>query len=131
MNKSTIPPCQTNYRRTAVIGASMAALILFGGAAHAGLVSLPTTPSGLGGTTVTDGDWLATLGAYFKQGFSILGLVIAAVAFFTAAFGTISKYREYTAGRLEVGELKQYIIVAVVVMVFVVLMVTLALQNVA
>lgn len=91
------------------------------------------TPSGggIGGASVQDGDWIALMGAYFKQGFAILGLVLAAAGFIAVVIGSLSNYKSYSEGRTTFGELKQFMIVGVIVIAFIVLMINYAAEVLA
>lgn len=97
--------------------------------------ALPTIapPAGgsIGGGTTQDGDILGQMGAYFKLGLTILGLVMAAVAFLFVVTASLQRYREYTAGRIQLGDLKEHAIVSVVILSLVILMVTYAAQTLA
>lgn len=74
---------------------------------------------------------MALMGAYFKQGFTILALILSAAAFIAIVIGALSNWKTYSEGRLTMGELKQYLIVGVIVIVFVSLMVSYALEAMA
>lgn len=100
--------------------------------AIAGLPTIPTpTGGGLGGAAVQDGDFLGIMGAQFKAGLTIFGLVMAALAFIIVVIGSISRWKQYSQGKLEIGDLKEYLIMAVVLMVFVVMMVKYAFETLA
>ena len=99
--------------------------------AFAALPNLTTPTEGIGGTTVAQGDWLAAIGAYFKIGLTILGLVLGGYGFLTVVAGGLGKWKQYSAGRIEIGELKEYFITGAVLAVFLVVMVSYAFQTIA
>lgn len=98
--------------------------------AFAELPKLTQPTEGVGGTTVAQGDWLGGLGAYFKIGITIFGLVLAGLAFIYVVSGALGKWKQYSAGRIEVGDLKEYFIVSAVMTVFIVGMVTYAIETI-
>ena len=68
------------------------------------------------------------MGAWFKAGVTILGLVLAALGFIYVVMGALGKWRAYSMGRAEIADLKEYFIMAAVLGVFLVIMVTYSLQ---
>lgn len=96
--------------------------------AFAELPTMPTPGEGIGGGAVADGDWLGAMGAWFKAGITILGLVLAALGFIYVVMGALGKWRAYSMGRAEIADLKEYFIMAAVMGVFLVVMVTYALK---
>ena len=94
--------------------------------------ALPTLqpPAGgsIGGGTTQEGDVLGQMGAYFKLGMTILGLVLAAIAFLFVVTASLQRYRDYTAGKIQLGDLKEFVIVSVIIISFVILMVNYAAQ---
>ncbi|MPS89508.1 MAG: TIGR03745 family integrating conjugative element membrane protein [Comamonas sp.] len=94
--------------------------------------ALPTIqpPAGgsIGGGTTQEGDVLGQMGAYFKLGMTILGLVLAAIAFLFVVTASLQRYRDYTAGKIQLGDLKEFVIVSVIIISFVILMVNYAAQ---
>lgn len=99
---------------------------------QAALPKMPVpTGGGIGGASVQEGDWMGMLGAYFKQGFSTIGMVLAAAAFIAIVIGALQNWKSYSEGRLTLGELKQFLIVGVVVIVFIILMVGYATEVMA
>lgn len=90
------------------------------------MAALPTmpTPEAIGGGTVAEGDWLGAMGGWFKLGLSILGLVLAGLGFMYVVMGALQKWKMYSAGRAEIGDLKEYFIMGAVFAVFLVVMVT-------
>ncbi|KGG92155.1 MULTISPECIES: TIGR03745 family integrating conjugative element membrane protein [Comamonas] len=97
--------------------------------------ALPTIqpPAGgsIGGGTTQEGDILGQIGAYFKLGMTILGLVLAAIAFLFVVTASLQRYRDYTAGKIQLGDLKEFVIVSVIIISLVILMVNYAAQSLA
>jgi hypothetical protein len=91
--------------------------------AMAALPVMPT-PEAIGGGTVAEGDWLGAMGGWFKLGLGILGLVLAGLGFMYVVMGALQKWKMYSAGRAEIGDLKEYFIMGAVFAVFLVVMVT-------
>lgn len=96
------------------------------------MAALPTMPTpqggGIGGATVANDDWLGQMGAWFKAGITILALVLAGLGFIYVVMGGLSKWRAYSQGRAEIADLKEYFILGAVFAVFLVVMVTYAMQ---
>ena len=91
----------------------------------------PPSTGSIGGGTTQDGDILGQLGAYFKLGFTILGIVLAVGAFLYVVIASIQRYRDYTKGTIQLGDLKEHVIVSVIILSLVVLMVNYAAQTLA
>lgn len=91
----------------------------------------PPTGGGIGGATVQDGDFLGMMGGYFKLGLTILGLVIAALAFINVVIGGLRRWKDYSEGRQSLGELKEYLVASVIIAAFVVLMIGYAMSTLA
>lgn len=96
--------------------------------AMAALPDIPTPGEGIGGGTVADGDWLGAMGAWFKAGITILGLVLAGMAFIYVMMGALGKWRAYSMGRAEIADLKEYFIMGAVLAVFIVVLATYAFE---
>ncbi|THT98403.1 DUF2976 domain-containing protein [Lampropedia puyangensis] len=103
------------------------ALLLVGLPAEAALPTI-AAPDGIDGASCGAGDWLCAMGGYFKQGITILGLIFAALAFLIVVAGGLSKWKDYSKGRLDMSELKEYMIVAAIFAIFIVVMVTYAFE---
>lgn len=105
---------------------SMAAAA-FSAACIPAMAALPTiappTQGGIGGAAVQDGDIIGTLGGYFKMGLLMMGLVIAAYAFIYLVIGGLRRWKDYANGQASFAELKEYIIAAVVLIAFVVVLI--------
>ena len=102
------------------------AVMLMSSPVYAALPTMPTPGTGIGGAKPADGDWLNTMGAWFKAGITILGLILAGLGLIYTVMGGLSKWRAYSLGRAEIADLKEYFIMATVFVVFLVLMVTYA-----
>ena len=96
--------------------------------AFAALPTMPTPGQAIGGGSVASGDWLGAMGAWFKAGVIILSLILAAMGFIYVMMGALGKWRNYSMGRLEMADLKEYFIIAAVFAIFVVIMATYAAQ---
>ena len=96
--------------------------------AFAALPTMPTPGQAIGGGSVASGDWLGAMGAWFKAGVIIFSLILAALAFIYVMMGALGKWRNYSMGRLEMADLKEYFIIAAVFAIFVVIMATYAAQ---
>lgn len=96
--------------------------------ALAGLPTLPAPGTDMLGRTCAAGDWMCSMSAWFKAGLVVLGLVLLGLAFLYVVGGALSKWREYTAGRAQIGDLKEYFIMGMVLTVFMVMLVTYAFQ---
>lgn len=100
---------------------------------HPALAALPTMPSpgtDMKGQAVANGDWLGTISAWFKSGIGILGLVLVGFGFIYVVSGGLSKWKDYSRGKAEMSDLKEYFIMGVVMMVFLVAMVTWAFSTI-
>ena len=88
---------------------------------YAALPNIPTPQGGgIGGAQVQDGDWMGQMGAYFKAGISILALVLAGLSFIKVMGGGLRKWNEYSRGQAEFADLKEFFIVGVILIVFIV-----------
>ena len=96
--------------------------------ALAALPTMPTPGTDMTGATCAAGDWMCAMSAYFKAGMAILGLVLVALGFLYVVGGALSKWREYTAGRAQIADLKEYFIMGMILTVFLVILVTYAFQ---
>lgn len=96
--------------------------------ARAALPTMPTPGTDMNGATCAAGDWMCAMSAYFKAGMAILGLVLVALGFLYVVGGALSKWREYTAGRAQIADLKEYFIMGMILTVFLVILVTYAFQ---
>lgn len=94
----------------------------------AALPTMPTPGTDMKGNAVAAGDWMGSMSAWFKAGLSILGLVLLAFMFFKVVGGAVGKWGEYTKGRSDIGDLKEYLIMGIIIVGFAILMVTYAFQ---
>lgn len=94
----------------------------------AALPVMPTPGTDMKGNSVAAGDWMGSMSAWFKAGLAILGLVLLAFMFFKVVSGSVTKWGEYTKGRADIGDLKEYLIMGIIVVGFAILMVTYAFQ---
>lgn len=115
--------------------ASRACLVIATCVQSAAMAALPNIPKpsggGIGGAAVQDGDWLAMVGAYFKAGFTILGLVLGSLAFFAVIAGALKKWKEYSDGRAHLADFKEFLIVGIVLLVFIIMLANYAMQTMA
>ncbi len=99
------------------------------------LAALPTMPApgpGIGGQAAGgQGDMLGTMGAWFKTGITIFVLVVVALGFLYVMMGALTKWRSYSMGRSDVGELKEYIIMGAILGVFLIVIATYAIETMA
>jgi hypothetical protein len=82
------------------------------------------------GKTVQSGDWMGTMGAWIKAGVVLFGLAITAYVFIHMVMGAITKWRAYSSGKGELGDVKEYIVFSALLAVFIIVMVTYAFQTV-
>ncbi|MBL5976298.1 UNVERIFIED_CONTAM: DUF2976 domain-containing protein [Comamonas sp. A-3] len=104
-------------------------------AASPAFSALPTIqpPAGgsIGGGTTQEGDILGLIGAYLKLGFTILGLILAVAAFLYVVIASMQRYRDYTKGTIQLGDLKEHVIVSVIILTLVIAMVNYSVQTLA
>lgn len=102
-------------------------------AASPAFSALPTIqpPAGgsIGGGTTQEGDILGLIGAYLKLGFTILGLILAVAAFLYVVIASMQRYRDYTKGTIQLGDLKEHVIVSVIILTLVIAMVNYSVQT--
>ncbi|MCR6480985.1 DUF2976 domain-containing protein [Variovorax sp. ZS18.2.2] len=99
--------------------------------AFAELPKIKAPSDGIGGIAVDDNNWLAQMGAWFKMGVTILGLILGALGFIYVVSGALQKWKQYAAGRAEIGDLKEYFIMGAILTVFLVVMIGYATQTLA
>jgi|GEM_PF-805661 hypothetical protein len=124
-----LPGRWRHLREKAAHAALLPVVMLTTSPAFAGLPTMPTPGPAIGGGQVAQGDWLGAMGAWFKAGVTILGLVLAALGFIYVVSGALSKWRAYSMGRAELGDLKEYFVMGAVMTVFLVVMVTYAVET--
>lgn len=103
----------------------------FAQAADTGLPVIDAPGDAIGGGTVAEGDWLGSMGAWFKAGLTIFLLVVTALGFGYAAMGAIGRWRNYSMGRIEMSDFLEYAILAAVLGVFLVVMATYGINTLA
>ncbi len=104
------------------------AVALMSSPAFAALPTMPTPGTDMNGNAVVAGDWLGSMSAWFKAGLAIFGLIILGFMFMKVVGGAVTKWGEYTKGRADIGDLKEYMIMAIIIVGFAILMVTYAFQ---
>lgn len=97
----------------------------------AALPQMPTPPDAIGGGAVAQGDWMGTMGGWFKVGITLLALVLCALGFIYVIMGALGKWRAYSLGRAEIADLKEYFIMGAVLTVFLVVIATYAIETLA
>ena len=129
MNKATKKTLNQllNIKKHAAWFSRSALKISIAAAAFPSFAALPTiappTQGGIGGASIQDGDVIGQMGGYFKAGLLILGFVVIAYLFVNVVVGGLRVWREYTNGKASFADLKEYIIAAVVLVAFALLMV--------
>ena len=104
------------------------AVALMSSPAFAALPTMPTPGTDMKGNAVAAGDWMGSMSAWFKAGLAIFGLVVLAFMFFKVVGGAVTKWGEYTKGRVDIADLKEYLIMGIVIVGFAILMITYAYQ---
>lgn len=116
-----------NFKQRAALFSRTALKISIAATAIPSMAALPqiAPPSqgGIGGAAVQENDVIALMGAYFKAGLLILGFVVIAYLFVNVVVGGLKVWKEYTNGRAHFSDLKEYIIAAVVLVAFALVMV--------
>ena len=69
-------------------------------------------------TSPKDGDWIALISGYIKDGSLVLGLAIAAVGFLWVAYVGFAKFNEARQGKAEWAEVGVLAVVGAVVLIF-------------
>lgn len=69
-------------------------------------------------TAPSDGDWIALISGYIKDGSLVLGLAIAAVGFLWVAYVGFAKFNEARQGKAEWAEVGVLAVVGAVVLIF-------------
>ena len=76
----------------------------------AALPTMPTPGTGIGGAAVQQGDWLGAMGAWWKQGLTILAMIFVGYFFLKVVMGAIGKWGQYSKGQADIADLKEYVI---------------------
>ena len=103
-------------------------VVLMSNPVFAALPTMPTPGTDMKGAAVASGDWLGAMSAWFKAGLAIFGLVVLGFFLMKVVGGAVAKWGEYTKGRADISDLKEYMIMAVILVGFTILMVTYAYQ---
>lgn len=122
--KALIQRAVQRARDRAVILTLTPMVALMSRPAFADLPVIDAPGDAIGGGTVAAGDWLGSMGAWFKAGLTIFLLVVTALGFGYAAMGAIGRWRNYSMGRIEMSDFLEYAILAAVLGVFLVVMAT-------
>lgn len=69
-------------------------------------------------TKPADGDWIALISGYIKDGALVLGLAVAAVGFLWVAYVGFAKFNEARQGKAEWAEVGVLAVVGAVVLIF-------------
>lgn len=69
-------------------------------------------------TAPADGDWIALISGYIKDGALVLGLAVAAVGFLWVAYVGFAKFNEARQGKAEWAEVGVLAVVGAVVLIF-------------
>ena len=129
MNKATKKTLNQllNIKKHAAWFSLSALKISIAAAAFPAMAALPTiappSQGGIGGAAIQDGDIIGQMGGYFKIGLLTMGIVICSYAFILVVIGGLRKWKEYSAGRAEFSELKEYIVAAVVLIAFIIMLI--------
>ncbi|MFZ7310958.1 DUF2976 domain-containing protein [Comamonas jiangduensis] len=97
--------------------------------AMAALPTMPTPGTGIGGAAVADGDWLAAMGAWWKQGLTILAMIFVGYFFLKVVMGAVGKWGDYSKGRADIADLKEYVITGSVLAIALVILATYAMTT--
>ena len=82
----------------------------------------PPSGGGIGGAQVANNDILAIIGAYFKQGITIFAYILVAISGLVVIIGSMVRWRKYSAGQMELGDVKEYLISGVILVIFIALL---------
>lgn len=104
------------------MGSATLALVL-GVLASPAMAALPeiTLPTG-----ATAGDPISILRYVAAGAISVFALVIGAISFVKVGGGALTKFQSYRDGRADIGDLKEYLFMGVLLLVFIVLMLSIA-----
>ena len=69
-------------------------------------------------TAPSDGDWIALISGYIKDGALVLGLAVAALGFLWVAYVGFAKFNEARQGKAEWAEVGVLAVVGAVVLIF-------------
>ena len=69
-------------------------------------------------TKPKDGDWIALIEGYIKDGATLMGLAISTIGFLWVAYIGFAKFNEARQGRAEWAEVGVFAIVGAVILIF-------------
>ena len=95
-----------------------------------GLPTMPSPGTDMQGNAVADGDWMGSMSSWFKKGLVILGLILVGVGFLYVVGGALSKWRDYSRGKAELSDLKEYFIMGSIFVAFLIVMITYAFKTI-
>lgn len=75
---------------------------------------------------VEDGDFLGLMRSSLRVGINIVILALGALAFYKVAAGALTKWDEYRKGRIELADIKEYVIAGGLVLAVIVALLTAA-----
>jgi integrating conjugative element membrane protein (TIGR03745 family) len=75
---------------------------------------------------VEDGDFLGLTRSTIRVALNIVILALGAIAFYTVAAGALTKWNEYRKGRIELADIKEYVVAGSLVLAVVVALLTIA-----
>ena len=107
------------WQRAATASLYLATLIL----SQPAFADLPTQTAPQG---VDAGDVIGMWRTYARIGFNVLILIVGTVGFISVASGALEKWRQYGKGKIELTEMKEYIVGGVMVLVVIVFLLTVA-----
>jgi len=111
---------KANYTKILLLGAIVLMAV---SPAFAALPVIPTPAGGgIGGAPAGSGDILGIIGAYFKQGITIFAYILVAISGLAVIIGSMIRWRKYSAGQMELGDVKEYLISGVVLVIFIALL---------
>jgi integrating conjugative element membrane protein (TIGR03745 family) len=119
--RQTMSFASASVRRALTVVSGALALLI---TSHPAMAALPGTVTP--GAGVNGGDYIALLQQYWKSGVAVLVLMVGSYAFVEVSGGAIAKFREWREGKAELGDLKWFFFIGVVMLVAVVYLLTTA-----
>jgi integrating conjugative element membrane protein (TIGR03745 family) len=104
------------------MGSALLALVL-GALASPAMAALPEIQLPAGATA---GDPISILRYVAAGAIAVFALVVGAISFVKVGGGALTKFQAYRDGRADVGDLKEYLFMGVLLLVFIVLMLSIA-----
>lgn len=121
LSRQMLQRASASLRRVPAVVSGALALLM---TAHPAMAALPGTVTP--GNGVNGGDYIALLQQYWKSGVAVLVLMVGSYAFVEVSGGAIAKFREWREGKAELGDLKWFFFIGVVMLVAVVYLLTTA-----